>query len=898
MSKAIDNNNPGNIKDPKTGEFMKFSSPEEGYAALMNDLQGKFTGATSTGLHGGSSLMDFAQVYAPASDNNNPGEYTAKLANQLGVSPDTKLSDLQDKIPQMAYAIANNEDVDFAKKFPIDFGKGGGQTPQTPAATPAQDNTPWWQSAIQDIASPFLKMGASAYLVGEAAGGLPKEDIQKQEESGFNLGFLGNVKPIAGEAMAEYDKGKIGSGEELTRSAEDIVSTGANIASWFVGVGEEKASAEVGADVTKSIFPKIWQSAKNAIPFSAMQALSAGTGELAKGKDALTATKTAAENFAGNVAGFIALDGAGGLVKRRGAKMLQSTIVKAANESFLKMMDELVKPAFEGAQNVAGKAGDKLQEMLEHPSIMEEFKNNFLEAHKKLSDGTADVLKTGLDYVKGWADFASQVGENVDKKFVEAEDLFKQAYANMPSFGGDAFSKTKELLDRKGLLGETAGEGKIKDLLSKTKETAAKKLAGEKVSASEEKKITAEFRKKLGLDEGSFEYTISKLNDLVQNGTKAGGKSVQELLDTLKATSAKVDEGQGSILNQFIGVLSKDIRATLKDSNPTLATTLDSAFNKAQEAYTAGYGKFNAFRDLSANAEKVLEDFAKTGKSSDADNKALLKLLGGQSSDLRKQFSEMIYNRMIDLTKSMEPNDAGKMIDNFLSNFKYSKLVNPEHLNDLRHFSQLLNNTADHFLDSLGFIGAKETKKMATQAIGLEEKAKSYKFISSLMDNLSGESGVIKNADGTFDMTGIIFAISKAGEGVQKQDAKQYQKVLDMVTKMNTMNPKEVEGKMAKSFVDTALGTFLLSTGHTWWGASMTSRGLSAIVSSEGAVSGKEASKMASALIDKVKPDGKPYIDNKFLKLLFSDKYKEARQATDYLKKSLSEWEQGNQNKD
>ena len=82
-------NNPGDIK--KGGSIATFPTPQEGYASLLNDLQGKISGTSKTGLNGNSTLADFSNHYAPSSDNNDPARYTANLANQLKVAPNTKL---------------------------------------------------------------------------------------------------------------------------------------------------------------------------------------------------------------------------------------------------------------------------------------------------------------------------------------------------------------------------------------------------------------------------------------------------------------------------------------------------------------------------------------------------------------------------------------------------------------------------------------------------------------------------------------------------------------------------------------------------------------------------------------------------------------------------------------
>lgn len=103
------NNNPGDLKDPSTGTFKSFTDPQQGFDALKQDLQGKITGNTKTGLNGNSTLAQFASVYAPSSDNNDPTSYANKLATKLGVTSDTPIGKLSDRLDDFASAIADNE---------------------------------------------------------------------------------------------------------------------------------------------------------------------------------------------------------------------------------------------------------------------------------------------------------------------------------------------------------------------------------------------------------------------------------------------------------------------------------------------------------------------------------------------------------------------------------------------------------------------------------------------------------------------------------------------------------------------------------------------------------------------------------------------------------------------
>ena len=77
------NQNPGNLRDPKTGNFQVFKTPEEGQAALLADLEYKKSGK-SVHVKPGQSILDFAKAWAPASDNNIPENWAKNVARTVG----------------------------------------------------------------------------------------------------------------------------------------------------------------------------------------------------------------------------------------------------------------------------------------------------------------------------------------------------------------------------------------------------------------------------------------------------------------------------------------------------------------------------------------------------------------------------------------------------------------------------------------------------------------------------------------------------------------------------------------------------------------------------------------------------------------------------------------------
>ena len=87
------NKNPGNLKDPSTGEFRVFNDESQGYKALVDDLEYKKQGKSSH-IKPGGTILDLATVWAPASDNNVPANWANNVAKTVGVDPGAKWSDI------------------------------------------------------------------------------------------------------------------------------------------------------------------------------------------------------------------------------------------------------------------------------------------------------------------------------------------------------------------------------------------------------------------------------------------------------------------------------------------------------------------------------------------------------------------------------------------------------------------------------------------------------------------------------------------------------------------------------------------------------------------------------------------------------------------------------------
>lgn len=91
----------GGRNSGSTGNFRTFSSPEEGWQALINQLDSYKTGRTRNKVGPESTLLQAMSTYAPAGDgNNNPVAYANRIASNLGVDVNTPIS----KIDTQAWA--------------------------------------------------------------------------------------------------------------------------------------------------------------------------------------------------------------------------------------------------------------------------------------------------------------------------------------------------------------------------------------------------------------------------------------------------------------------------------------------------------------------------------------------------------------------------------------------------------------------------------------------------------------------------------------------------------------------------------------------------------------------------------------------------------------------------
>lgn len=88
-SRNLANFNFGNVKTPGGG-WASYASREDGLMGVGERVL-RYSNAPDRGWHA-RTIRDVINIYAPASDGNNVGEYSNFIARRMGVSPDAQLN--------------------------------------------------------------------------------------------------------------------------------------------------------------------------------------------------------------------------------------------------------------------------------------------------------------------------------------------------------------------------------------------------------------------------------------------------------------------------------------------------------------------------------------------------------------------------------------------------------------------------------------------------------------------------------------------------------------------------------------------------------------------------------------------------------------------------------------
>lgn len=447
---AVRNNNPGNIKDPATGTFKQFATPQEGYAALLNDLEAKKTGHTSTGLTPTSTLVDFAKTYAPPGGNNNSAKYAADLANQMGVRPDTPIGQLD--TGKWAAAVAHNEDN--SSPFGNQTITPASQVASVTSSQPSQGGfvTPPPMPADTGLNTAIASTDNSA----------PESTLGKALDVGKTVGNF--LFPIAGDLYHDVK------GDSTKTGLQQFGDTALSALGFIPGLGEVGEGARAAELAAKGLeAAKGAEVAGDAIKGSGILskitgstvARNAGVGYGAGVAQNLSQGKSIGDSIGPNLntIGGGLLGGAGGLLgKALGGVLDKATGIAPnvkpvlANLSDPKLYDEYTNVAAQRAANIR------------NPSVLEH---------------AADYADNAVGQIQSKL---RQVGEQVGAiKTSEGMKPLAPVTPVLKKFAQDVedrFGKTISV-DQDGTIALDNAPGRVKNVLSSSDETRIKTALGQ-----------------------------------------------------------------------------------------------------------------------------------------------------------------------------------------------------------------------------------------------------------------------------------------------------------------------------------------------------------------------------------------------------------------------------------
>ena len=575
-------------------------------------------------------------------------------------------------------------------------------TPSIPANPDGSTNhVGWFHQAVQDIASPFLDAGASAATgleglgygaakLGEAVG-LPgakqgaegfSQNIQDISK-GVDVPYLGTATPW-GQSFTDPT---LSGGQQVLKTATQIAGDGLQIASWFTGMGEAKAATEgagVATDVAKEGITQLakktfMQTAigwvKNALPFSILQGVGTGLGQFNVGKgensdesqNAMSSAETAVLSTAGNIAGFVAMSGATGLIKAFGTKLLASPTVAAANQYLVDTLSKVmgVEPKLGGV--LTGEAVSHVSQALE---------SQITQGHTAIVDAIANTIKTDADPSSLFDIVKSKWTPWIDSLFKARDETWRQQGIQNPQIKG-GFSDVTNFINQK-----------IQPLLD-SKYTVPMGSGQSYTDASKS---------------ALANYVNEVKNVLGEDGTNVVSRTqIQSLMD--RASLFSGDGAEQPMINSLRQLLQSNSIKNL--SADPLTKTMADLWKKGldQNSYLQSFLQTKVGGGMkSATQAGDFIDRLFSGKAPGiSEAQDIMNGLGGTGSDALKAFSNLIYDRALKYFpyQSSDYMKGGDLLKSFLDKWDSSKLLTPEDSSALRNFSTLMQNKYGDIVDGV-----------------------------------------------------------------------------------------------------------------------------------------------------------------------------------------------------
>ena len=755
---------------------------------------------------------------------------------------------------------------------PANFSAVDTTTPTNQDGSP--DHIGWFHQAVQDIASPFLNAGASASTGIEGLGygeaklgelfGIPGSKKTEGEmtqnisdlSKGVDIPYLGTATPWG----SAFTDSTLSPGQQVLKTATQIAGDGLQIASWFTGLGEAdvaaKGTGEVASQVaeqgiTQAAKKSFMQSAigwvKNALPFSVLQGVGTGLNQFSsnvnkgengdESQNAISSTETAVLSTAGNIAGYVAMSGATGLIKAFGTKLLASPTVAAANQY---LVDTLSK-----VMGVEPKLGGELTgDVVSH--VSKALESQVTQGHSAIVDAIANTIKTDADPASLFDIVKAKWTPWIDSLFKARDDTWREQGIQNPQIKGgfsDVMSfikdKVQPLLDSKYTVPMGSGQSYT---------DASKSALGSYIN---------EIENVLGTD-GTNIVSRSQIQSLMDRASLFSGDATEQpMINSLRQLLQ-----QNGIKNLSADPLTKPMADLWKkglDQNSYLQSFLQTKVGGGIKSATQ-VGDF-IDRLFSGKAPGISEA------------QDILNGLGGTGSDALKAFSNLIYDRALKFFpyQSSDYMKGGDLLKAFLDKWDSSKLLTPEDSSALRNFSQLMQNKYGDIVDGVkSMIDGKnpETTDLVSRAQYLKAENVQLRQTQAFQKSLGDNPIFTKNPDGSLNMQNLITALKKSNTNGAYDG---------MVAELEKLNPEKIPAKggikvlqsLSKIGIGLPMALELIPNfAHVSWGTSLAISGVSGLVGlltrDADKVSSKDIATWVGKLANETDAKGKPYLTPSF----------------------------------
>jgi hypothetical protein len=729
--------------------------------------------------------------------------------------------------PPVSAAVNSGAVPSPSSSVPNDLNFGTPPSQSTPTnADGSPDHIGWFHQAVQDIASPFLNLGASAATGIEGLGyGFDKltmalgdpsmkkdsedrlADIQ-QLSKGVDVPYLGTATPWG----SAYTDPTLSGGQATLKTATQIAGDGLQIASWFTGMGEAKVATEgagVATDVAKEGVTQMarktfMQTAmgwvKNALPFSILQGVGTGLGQFSsnvgkgengdEGQNAISSSETAVLSTAGNIAGFVAMSGATGLIKAFGTKLLASPTVAAANQYLVDTISKVM-----GVEPKLG--GELTGDVVSH--VSQALESQITQGHTQIVDAIANTIKTDADPASLFDIVKAKWTPWIDSLFKARDETWRQQGIQNPQIKG-GFSDVTNFINQK-----------IQPLLD-SKYTVPMGSGQSYTDASKS---------------ALANYVEEVKNVLGENGDKVVSRTqIQSLMD--RASLFSGDGTEQPMINSLRQLLQQNSIKNLA-ADPITKSMAD-LWKKGldQNSYLQSFMQTKVGGGMrSATQAGDFIDRLFSGKAPGiGEAQEIMNGFGGTGSDALKAFSNLIYDRALKYFpyQSSDYMKGGDLLKAFLDKWDSSKLLTPEDSSALRNFSTLMQNKYGDIVDGVkAMIDGKnpEVTDLASQAQALKGDNVQLRQLQSFQKSLGDNPMLTKNPDGTLNVENLVGALKKSNTNGA------YDGIINDLTKLNPAKVETNSGvKVIRSLAKIGLGLpmvleLLPGFNHFAWGASL-----------------------------------------------------------------------------